>query len=96
MASAIMRLNTLAWAKRLESAGIPTSHAEAHVELLSTVIADNICTKQDLNDFEKKIEIKLKELELKTVESKNELIKWFIGSFIVASSITVTIIKIFF
>jgi len=54
MASAIMRLDTLAWTKRLESAGIPTSHAEAQVELLSTVIKDNICTKQDLNDCEKK------------------------------------------
>ncbi|MES2998606.1 MAG: DUF1640 domain-containing protein [Pseudomonadota bacterium] len=94
--SATMKLDTLAWAKKLERAGIPTQHAEAQVELLANVIEDNICTKQNFKEFEGKIEIKLKELEIKIVESKNDLIKWFVGTFIVAIGVTATIIKVFF
>ena len=96
MTSTTMKFDTLAWTKKLESAGIPARHAEAQVELLANVIEDNICTKHDLKAFEGKIERKLTALELKIVESKNELIRWFVGTFIVAIGVAATLIKVFF
>lgn len=100
MASITMKLDTLAWAKKLERAGIPTQHAEAQVELLANVIEDNICTKQDLEATKHDLEVKIKELELnleiKIIESKNDLIKWFVGTFIIAIGVAATIAKVFF
>jgi hypothetical protein len=98
--SATMKLDTLAWTKKLERAGIPAQHAEAQVELLANVIADNICTKKDLAATKKDLHVTLKALELKVelkiAESKNELIKWFVGTFIVAIGVGATMIKVFF
>lgn len=100
MTAATMKLGTLAWTKKLESAGIPARHAEARIELLANVIEDNICTRKDLKVSEDKMEVALKEfqlkLELKIVESKNELVKWFVGTFMVTIGATSTIIKVFF
>ncbi len=94
-----MKLNTLAWAKKLERAGIPAQQAEAQVQLLAEVIEDNICTKKDLEATKKDLQITMKGLELKfelkIAESKNELIRWFVGTFIVAIGVTATLIKVF-
>lgn len=99
MVSATMKLDTLAWAKKLEHAGIPTQHAEAQVELLANVIEDNICTKKDLEITKNELKVTIKalelSLELKIAESKNELIKWFVGTFIVAIGVAATFTKVF-
>jgi ribosome-associated translation inhibitor RaiA len=63
--AALMKFDTLSWAKKLEQAGVPPQQAEVQVELIFRAIDDNICTKQDLRELEGNISIKLKELELK-------------------------------
>lgn len=62
---ALMKFDTLSWAKKLEQAGVPPQQAEIQADLIFRVIDDNICTKQDLRELEGNINIKLKELELK-------------------------------
>jgi hypothetical protein len=96
MISTVMKFDTLAWAKRLEKAGIPYPHAEAQVELISNVVKDNICTKQDLSELEKKSALRFKELELKITEAKNETIRWFMGTFVVSIGVFATVIRLFF
>ncbi|MDQ8039242.1 MAG: hypothetical protein REH83_02425 [Rickettsiella sp.] len=92
MVSVTMKLDTLAWVKKLEQAGIPAQHAEAQVELLANVIENTICTKKDLD-----VKLNVLELNLKSklVESKHELIKWFVGTFILAIGVSATFIKLF-
>ncbi len=63
--AALMKFDTLSWAKKLEQAGVPPQQAEIQVDLIFRAIDDNICTKQDLRELEGNINIKLKELELK-------------------------------
>jgi phenylalanyl-tRNA synthetase alpha subunit len=63
--AALMKFDTLSWAKKLEQAGVPPQQAEVQVELIFRAIDDNICTKQDLRELEGNINVKLKELELK-------------------------------
>lgn len=61
--AALMKFDTLSWAKKLEQAGVPPQQAQIQVELVFRAIDDNICTKQDLHELEGNINIKLKELE---------------------------------
>jgi hypothetical protein len=63
--AALMKFDTLSWAKKLERAGVPPQQAAVQVDLIFRAIDDNICTKQDLRELEGNINIKLKELELK-------------------------------
>jgi len=71
--AALMKFDTLSWAKKLEKAGVPPQQAEVQVELIFRAIDDNICTKQDLRESEGNVKIKLKELELKIEEVKKDL-----------------------
>ncbi len=80
MAAATMKLDTLAWTRKKESAGISARHAETQVESLAMEVA--------LKEFQLK-------LELKIVESKKELVKWFVGIFMITIGATATIIKVF-
>ena len=71
--AALMKFDTLSWAKKLEEAGVPPKQAEVQVDLIFRAIDDNICTKQDLRESEGNVTIKLKELELKVEEVKRDL-----------------------
>ncbi len=57
--AAVMKFDTLAWAKKLEKVGVPSEQAEVQVELIFKAIDDNTCTKNDLNNLENNIKIKL-------------------------------------
>ena len=77
--------DTLAYAEKLISAGMPEKQAkafsEAQAEVLSKSILSEVATKADL----KELEIKMKDLEIR-------LIKWFAGLFIVQIGVTVGIV----
>ena len=55
--AALMKFDTLSWAKKLEQAGVPPQQAEIQVDLIFRAIDDNICTKQDLRELEGNINI---------------------------------------
>ena len=44
--------NTLAYAKKLKSAGFTDEQAEIQAEALSEIIEERLATKQDLNELE--------------------------------------------
>jgi hypothetical protein len=79
MAHAIT-FNTLAYAKKLESSGIPQKQAEAQAEALADIFEkslDTVATKQDI-------------LELKTeITGKFTLLYWMIG-FLLTFSVGIT------
>ena len=106
MTSAVMKFDTLSWAKKLEQAGVPTAQAEVQVQLIFRVIDDNICTKSDLRESEAKFEIKLKELELKIEVVKKDLIvaiekasinaqiaKWVLGVSAIQTTVLIVLIR---
>ncbi len=81
-----MPFDTLAFVKRLETAGVPSAQAEAQVEMLSDVIKKveetqmrELATKGDVEiaklALQKEIESVRKEIEM----AKNETIKWMVG-----------------
>ncbi|WP_130472313.1 coiled-coil domain-containing protein [Candidatus Magnetaquicoccus inordinatus] len=81
--------DTLAFVKRLETAGIPAAHAEAQVEMLSDVIKkveetrlQELATKGDVREVELRLEAKIEttkaELRRDIETAKVETIKWVI------------------
>ena len=77
--------DTLAYAEKLTSAGMPEKQAkaiaEAQADILSKRILETVATKADI----KELEIKMKDLEIR-------LIKWFAGLFIVQIGVTIGIV----
>ena len=51
--------NTLRYSKKLEDAGLPRAHAEAHVQILAEIVEVDVATKQDLKELESRLVIKL-------------------------------------
>lgn len=52
-------MNTLKYAKVLETAGVSRKQAEAHVEIISSVLENDMATKQDLKELEYRLTIKI-------------------------------------
>ena len=73
--------DTLAYAKRLKSAGVPETQAEAQAEALAAAISSEIVTRRDL------------QIELASIRSDIQIIKWMLG-FNLALSVTI-LFKIF-
>lgn len=66
--------NTLAYAKKLEKAGVPNAQAEAQAEILAEAIDNNLVNKQDMLDIQQNIVILQKdvvELKKDVAELKN-------------------------
>ena len=71
--------DTLAFAKELETAGIPSAHAEAQAKALSSVLQkvaesrlQELATKGDVRELELRLEGQIE-------VAKNETIKWMVG-----------------
>ena len=47
--------DTLAYAKRLEKAGVPETQAEAHAEAIAELIDDELATKRDIKELEMRL-----------------------------------------
>ena len=78
--------DTLAFAKELETAGIPTAHAEAQAKAISGAFQkveesrlQELATKGDVLRLEKEIELAKAELRKEIEVAKNETIKWMVG-----------------
>lgn len=80
--------DTLAYAKRLKSAGVPEAQAEAQAEALAEAIVGPITTKADLKETELKIEGRMFK-----IEERINLLQWMIG-FNLALSVAV-LLKLF-
>jgi len=90
--AALMKFDTLSWAKKLEKAGVPPQQAEVQVELIFRAIDDNICTKQDLRELESNLKLELKDLELKIEKVKASINKQIAGWVLGVSAFQATVI----
>ncbi|MEO5341686.1 MAG: hypothetical protein H7837_14435 [Magnetococcus sp. MYC-9] len=78
--------DTLAFVKKLETAGVPSAQAEAQAEALSGVLQkveeyrlQELATKGDILRLEGEIEKAETRMEVKIEVAKNETIKWMVG-----------------
>lgn len=78
--------DTLAFVRKLETAGVPSVQAEAQAEALSDVIQkaetsrlQELATKGDVRELELKLATTKAELQKAVEVAKNETIKWMIG-----------------
>ncbi len=90
MTSTLMRFDTLAWARKLEKAGVPSAHAEAQVEILSEVIEDNITTKQDLAEVRRDIILEIEKIK---ASLNAQIAKWVLGVSAVQATVLVSLIR---
>ena len=83
--------DTHAFIKKLTESGLTEQQAEAITELQKETVKstleqarhdydlDDLATKRDLKELELKLEARIKDTELKIVESKAELVRWVVG-----------------
>ncbi|MDQ8039324.1 MAG: hypothetical protein REH83_02845 [Rickettsiella sp.] len=70
-------LDTFTYVKKLETAGVPSKQAEAHIGLIAKIFQKATSSRQAMRETESKIEIQLKDIEikLKGLELKIEKVK---------------------
>ncbi|MGY0342258.1 DUF1640 domain-containing protein [Xylella fastidiosa] len=88
--------DTLKFANRLKTAGVPAAHAEAEAEALAEVLEINLqglATKQDLRELELKLESRI-DKGFAEVKGEMLLLKWMLG--VLVAGVAALIIKAFF
>ncbi|MEO5334968.1 MAG: CCDC90 family protein [Magnetococcus sp. YQC-5] len=80
--------DTLAFVKKLETAGVPSSQAEAQVEMLSDVLQkveasrmQELATKGDVREAELRLEGKIESVRKDIEAAKSDTLKWTAGMF---------------
>ena len=99
--------DTHAFFNELKGAGFSEQQAEVITKLQKTTITttleqarhdyqlDDLTTKRDLKELELRLESRIKDTELKIVESKADLIRWVVGVGVLqAALITALLIKL--
>ena len=86
MPSAIT-FDTLAYVKKLRSAGVPEKQAEIQAETFAEILEERVATKQDL----KELELALKH-DLANI--KAEIIKWVAGMLVAQAAIVATLVNL--
>jgi hypothetical protein len=86
MPSAII-FDTLAYVKKLKSAGVPEKQAEIQAETFAEILEERVATKQDL----KELELALKH-DLANI--KAEIIKWMAGMLVAQAAIVATLVNL--
>ncbi|MBF0462384.1 MAG: DUF1640 domain-containing protein [Magnetococcales bacterium] len=97
MSTAItMPFDTLAFVRRLETAGVPSAQAEAQVEMLSDAIKkveetrlQELATKGDVRESELRLENKIESVRKDIESSKSETIKWVAGMFVAQTALII-------
>jgi hypothetical protein len=82
-----LTFDTLAYVKKLRSAGVPEKQAEIQAETFAEILEERVATKQDL----KELEVALKH-DLANI--KAEIIKWVEGMLVAQAAIVATLVKL--
>ena len=86
-----LTFDTLAYVKKLRSAGVPEKQAEVQAETFAEMLEERVATKQDL----KALELRMKqELKLGLANTKTEIIKWVAAMLVAQAAIVATLIKL--
>jgi hypothetical protein len=80
----MISFDTLNYAKRLESGGVPPAQAEAHALALAGILMSQAAGQNDLAAFEERLKAfvqdQLAALRVEIKEQKAEILKWVFGS----------------
>jgi hypothetical protein len=91
--------DTLAYAKRLKSAGVPEPQAEAHAEAMADMLRSTVATKQDLKELETALRAEMATLSTalrSEIKDSTKDLKIWVGSLtVIAVGTTATLIKLF-
>lgn len=86
--------DTLAYAKELETAGVPPPQAEAQAKALFGILQkveesrlQELATKRDVRELERKLEVKIE-------TAKNEILKWVVGLMLAQTGLIIAAIKL--
>lgn len=72
--------DTLAYAKKLIAAGVPSNQAEVQAEALADIVDERLATKQDLKELESRMTA--------------NIIKWVAGMLVAQAAIVATLVKL--
>ena len=90
-----LTFDTLKFANRLKTAGIPSVHAEAEADALAEAFETNLselATKADLRELELRITSRF---DSKLADLKFELLKWLIGLAVAQAGLLIGLLKFF-
>ena len=104
-----LTFDTLKFANRLKTAGVPAVQAEAEADALSEVLETNLgelATKADLREVETGLRHEMgdlrheisdlrKDMDVKLVNLKFELLKWMIGLAVAQAGLIIGLLKFF-
>jgi len=89
--------DTLAFAKKIESSGLESKHAESIAEAMRDVFEENlsasIFTKEDGRSLKAELKADISDLRSDTFKMKSEMIIWFVGLLFAQTAIIVSIVK---
>ncbi len=74
-----LTFNTLKFANRLKTAGVPAQQAEAEAEALSEVFEANLSELVTKGDLEKQLALTKGDLERQLAQMKFEILRWTVG-----------------
>jgi hypothetical protein len=86
----MITFDTLSYAKRLESAGVPPAQAEAHAMALADILVTQVASKSDLAALEERLRSFIKE---QLAEQKVEISKWIFASAVGQTSLILLAIR---
>jgi hypothetical protein len=86
----MISLDTLSYAKRLESAGVPSGQAEAHAMALADILVTQAASKSDLAAFEERLRLFINQ---QLAEQKAEILKWIFASAVGQASLILVAIR---
>ena len=76
--------DTLGYFEKLKTAGFSEVQAKVQTEVLREIVEDKLATKQDLKEFEMRVDIKLAEL-------KHDLLRWMFGIAVAQAAVIATL-----
>lgn len=86
----MISLDTLSYAKRLESAGVPAQQAEAHALALSDILITQAAGKADLAALEERLKLFVKE---QVADLKVDMLKWMFASAVGQASLVIATVR---
>jgi Lrp/AsnC family leucine-responsive transcriptional regulator len=82
--AAMISFDTLDYAKRLESGGVPPAQAAAHASALASILVPHAVSQTDLAAFEERLKVFVQDqiaaLRVEITEQKAEILKWVFAS----------------
>ena len=87
-------IDALGLAEDLEQAGFPRDQAHDLARALRDRTAEDLAAKDALRELERRLEVRLWQIEQKIADAQTAMIKWFTGAIIAQAAVIVALIKL--